>query len=137
MEFKELLNNIEQLQNRLEFYLNKKKINYAKTELHTSSIKEVSNSINNVKTDIFCDYMIQDKECDKKIMQYRTELLNYETLLNKEIERMSRYDEIGLIVFLRFSCNWKWKDIDKALNRGTDYCRTLYNRFKKNENDTI
>jgi hypothetical protein len=50
---------------------------------------------------------------------------------------MSRYDEIGLIVFLRFSCNWKWKDIDKALNRGTDYCRTLYNRFKKNENDTI
>ena len=137
MEFKELLNNIEQLQNRLEFYLNKKKINYGKTELHTSSIKEVSNSINNVKTDIFCDYMIQDKECDKKIIQYRTELLNYETLLNKEIERMSRYDEIGLIVFLRFSCNWKWKDIDKALNRGTDYCRTLYNRFKKNENDTI
>ena len=137
MEFKEFLNNIEQLQNRLEFYLNKKKINYAKTELHTSSIKEVSNSINNVKTDIFCDYMIQDKECDKKIIQYRTELLNYETLLNKEIERMSRYDEIGLIVFLRFSCNWKWKDIDKALNRGTDYCRTLYNRFKKNENDTI
>lgn len=130
-------NIIKELQNELDLYLTKKKINFERTQPKASKMKDAIISKTGEIFDSFTTYMIKDEECDDKIYALQESILAYETYLSKELNRMREYDEISLIVFLKEELNWTWKEIDETLHNSCDYSRTKYNRYKKSKIDTI
>ena len=131
MTLKECKNEIQRLQNNLRFYLNKKKINFEKTQPSSIKLKEITVDGGFKDWDPFMSYMIKDEECDKEIYILQKELNNYQTWFTNEMLRMLRYDDLPLIVYLKEEENKNWKDIDRLLHYGDDYSRTKYKRFKK------
>ena len=93
--------------------------------------KEVMTSTTYKITDIFSMYMIKDEEYDNKIYAIKDNIIAYEKFINDELKRISKYDEISYIEYLKNECNYSWKEIDKILHRGKDYSRTKYKRAKK------
>lgn len=130
MNLKKTKNNIIRLQNNLEYYLTKKKINFEKTQPSSAKIKEVVVFSSYNVFDAFSSYMIKDEELDEYIYQTLEELLNEQTLFVKEMNRMRKYDQLPLIVYLREEENWSWKKIDKMLCVSDDVSRVRYSRYK-------
>lgn len=131
LSIRETKNIIKQLQNELELYMEKKQINFDRTQPSSSKIKEVITSRSNSIFDSFTSYMIKDEECDDKIYALKDSILAYEKYLNNELNRMREYDDVSLIVYLKEEEQWGWGEIDKFLNLGYDYSRTKYKRYKK------
>lgn len=131
MTLKECKNEIQRLQNNLRFYLNKKKINFEKTQPSSIKLKEITVDGGFKDWDPFMSYMIKDEECDKIIYLDQQELNNYQTWFTNEIIRMKKFDDVALIVYLKEEEHMNWKDIDKLLDYAEDTSRTKYKRFKK------
>ena len=131
LTLKQAKNELTKLENELDLYLTKKKINFEKTQPKASRIKDIVVSKSNTIFDSFSHYVIKDEECDDKIYSLQESIVAYQSYITKEINRMRKYDDIALIVYLKEEENWSWKDIDKELNCGADYARTKYKRFKK------
>ena len=132
MTLKECKNEIQRLQNNLRFYLNKKKINFEKTQPSSIKLKEITVDGGFKDWDPFMSYMIKDEECDKEIYILQKELNNYQTWFTNEMLRMQQYENLPLIIYLKEEEKMNWKKIDKLLNYGNDYSRLKYNRYKKN-----
>lgn len=132
MTLKECKNEIQRLQNNLKFYLNKKKINFEKTQPSSIKLKEIIVDGGFRDWDPFMSYMIKDEECDKEIYILQQELNNYQTWFTNEMIRMLKYDDVPLIAYLKEEENMNWNKIDKLLNYSNDYSRLKYNRYKKN-----
>ena len=130
MNLKKTKNNIVRLQNNLEYYLTKKKINFEKTQPSSAKIKEVVVFSNFNVFDAFSSYMIKDEEIDDYIYSTLEELLNEQTLFVKEMNRMRKYDQLPLIVYLREEAGWSWRKIDKFLCVSEDVSRVRYARYK-------
>lgn len=133
LSLKEIKNQIWELKNKLDFYLTQKKINFTKTQAGAIQYKDVISSSNSI-FDKYTHYVIKDEEYDNTIYSLQESLASYEQLLVKEMKRMSKYDEVGLICYLREEEHKSWKQIDKLLHRGEDYSRTKYKRYKLDEN---
>ena len=130
MNLKKIKNNILRIQNKLEYYLTKKKINFEKTQPGSSKIKEVVVFSGFNIFDAFSSYMIKDEEIDEYIYPLQEELLNEQLLFIKEVNRMRKYDQLPLIVYLREEENWSWKKIDKFLCVSDDVSRVRYSRYR-------
>jgi hypothetical protein len=131
LTIRETKNIIKQLENELELYLEKKQINFEKTQPSCTKLKDIIVNKGNTIFDSFTTYMIKDEECDDRIYELKGKILAYEKYLNNELDRMREYDDIPLIIYLKEERQWNWRDIDKYLNLGEDYSRTKYKRFKK------
>lgn len=130
LTLKEIKNQIWELENKLEFYLTQKKINFVKTQAGAIQYKDVVSSSNSI-FDKHTHYIIKDEEYDNKIYSLQESLASYEQLLAKEMKRMSKYDEVGLICYLREEEDRSWKYIDKILHRSFGYSKVKYSRYKK------
>ena len=130
LSLKELKSIIEELDNKLQLKLELKKINFEKTQPQSSKIKDVLVNKSNFVFDRFTHYVIKDEEYDTDILATHQSLLSYQECYLKEIERMRKYDDIALIVYLRDEEKLAWRTIDKILNFGEDYSRTKYRRYK-------
>lgn len=131
MTLKECKNEIQRLQNNLRFYLNKKKINFEKTQPSSIKLKEITVDGGFKDWDPFMSYMIKDEECDKEIYILQKELNNYQTWFTNEMLRMLRYDDLPLIVYLKEEENKSWKDIDNLLHYAEGTTKKRYFRSKK------
>ena len=131
MTLKECKNEIQRLQNNLRFYLNKKKINFEKTQPSSIKLKEITVDGGFKDWDPFMSYMIKDEECDKEIYLLQKELNNYRTRFTNEMLRMLRYDDLPLIVYLKEEENKNWKDIDNLLHYAEGTTKKSYFRSKK------
>lgn len=130
LSLKELKSIIEELDNKLQLKLELKKINFEKTQPQSSKIKDVLVNKSNFVFDRFTHYVIKDEEYDTDILATHQSLLSYQECYLKEIERMRKYDDITLIVYLRDEEKLAWRTIDRILNFGEDYSRTKYRRYK-------
>ena len=129
---KEAKNELFKKQSQLELYLNKKKIEFEKTSLKSIHYKDFITSFSGGQVfDKFTHYLIKSEKYDNLIYQLSEEINAIEKYIISEIERMSKYDEISLIEYLRFEEKMSWKEIDKSLHYGEDYSRLKYNRYKK------
>lgn len=134
MTLKEIKNELTKLNNQLENYFNQKKINFEKATGTTSSLKDVITSKTNFVFDKLTHYVIKDEVYDDKILEIQERISSLETLYFKEIERLKRYEDLTLIVFLKEEEKLKWREIDKMLNLGIDYARTKYRLYRNDEN---
>lgn len=140
MSLRQIKNEIIKLQNQLDHWCTKKKINFSKTQPQSFQYDKIKVDTSHVNNDPLTLYMIKDEECDTRIMALYESLLSYQELYRREVERMLQYDEIPLICYLKEEQKWNWKMIDKIMHYAEGYSKTKYMRYKKdtkNEIDTI
>lgn len=128
---KEIRNKVLEIDNRLNFLLEKKELNFERTQpgspLLKTTIVDTSRSI----VDKFALYMIKDTELDKEIQELRDNLLVWVKYYNEEIKRLYKYNDILMIEFLKNELNWKWSEIDKYLHYAPGGTRKKYGRHLK------
>lgn len=133
MSLGQIKNEIIKLQNQLDFWCKKKKINFEKTQPKTFKLDKIMVDTSHVNNDPLTMYMIKDEECDLKIHSLYESLLSYQQLYRKEIERMCKYDDLTMIVYLKEEQKWSWSMIDKLLHYAEDSSRKKYDRYKKEQ----
>lgn len=135
LTIREAKNEVIHLENELEVYLTKKRVNFLKTQPGTVNYKDIITSKTNNIFDKYTHYVIKDEEIDTKIFGIQESIASYMQFIVNEMKRMSKYDEIGLICYLREEERQNWKYIDKVLHRSDGYSKVKYMRYKrKNEN---
>lgn len=131
LTIREAKNEIKRLENQLDLYATKKNINFLKTQPGAVKLKDLVVDSSHTNIDSFLNYVIRDEENDDKIYGLLASIYSYKAYIAKEIKRISQDDEIGYIEYLKYEEKKSWREIDKILNRGEDYSRTKYKRYKK------
>lgn len=129
LTIREAKNEIKQLENELDVYLTKRNLNFLKTQPTAMKIKDIVVDSSHVNFDSFLSYVERDEEYDTKIYGLLGSIYSWKAYIAKEIQRLSEYDEVGYIRYLREDEKKSWKEIDKLLHHGEDYSRVKYNRF--------
>lgn len=124
-------NEIKKLENNLDLYLTKKKINFEKTQPAGNEIKSVVTSKGNVLFDKFTHYVIKDEELDSTIYSIQESILAYQQFIVKEMKRISDAKGSELITYLRDEENLSWNEIKDIVHYSLRQCHRLYN-CKKN-----
>ena len=132
LTIKEAKNEIKKLEHELDVYATQRNINFLKTQPSAIKIKDIVVDSSHVNIDTFLNYIVKDEEYDTKIYGLIASIYSYKAYIAKEIQRMSQYDEINYIRYLKYEEKKSWREIDKILNRGYDYSRTKYKRYKNN-----
>ena len=99
LTIKEARNEMEKLENELDVYLTKKKINYVKTQPGSSKFKDVVTSRTNAIFDKFSHYIIKDEELDTKIYSLQESILSYQEYILKEMKRISKIEPHKIKVY--------------------------------------
>lgn len=137
LTIREAKNEIKKLEHELDVYATKKNINFLKTQPGAMKLQDIVVDSSHMNFDSFLNYTIRDEEYDTKIYDLLASIFSYQQYIAKELKRMSEYDEIGYITYLREEERKNWKEIDKLLHRGDDYSRTKYKRYKKENKNII
>ena len=137
LTIREAKNEIKKLEHELDVYATKKNINFLKTQPGAMKLQDIVVDSSHMNFDSFLNYAIRDEEYDTKIYGLLASIFSYQQYIAKELKRMSEYDEIGYITYLREEERKNWKEIDKLLHRGDDYSRTKYKRYKKENKNII
>lgn len=133
-DLREIRNKVLEIDNRLNFLLEKKKINFEKTQPGSITLKGIMVDSSRSPIDKFALYMIKDEELDKEIQELRDNYLIWIKYYNEEVKRLGKYNDVLMIEFLKNELNWKWMDIDKYLHYSDGGSRKKYYRcIKKNE----
>ena len=131
MSITEAKNEIASLENELDLYATKKQLNFQKTQPGAAKIKDIIVDSSHVNIDSFLNYVSRDEEYDTKIYSLLASIYAYKKYIANELLRMSKYDEISYIRYLKYEEKKTWREIDDILHRGYDYSRTKYKRYLK------
>ncbi len=135
LTIKEARNEIEKLENELDVYLTKKKINYVKTQPGSSKFKDVVTSRTNAIFDKFSHYIIKDEELDTKIYSLQESILSYQEYILKEMQRISNIEPYKLKVYelredmdfiRKYNRKRYWIEIAETLNYSEKQVRRIY-----------
>lgn len=124
-------NEIKKLENNLDLYLTKKKINFEKTQPASNEIKSVVTSKGNVLFDKFTHYVIKDEELDSTIYSIQESILAYQQFIVKEMKRISEAKGSELITYLRDEENLSWNEIKDIVHYSLRQCHNLYAKNSK------
>ena len=131
LTIREAKSEIKKLENELDLYATKKNINLLRTQPGAVKLKELIVDSSHTNYDNFLNYVSKDEEYDIKIYSLLSSIYAYKSYIAKEIERISKTDEIGYIEYLKYDEHKSWREIDRILHRGDDYSRVKYYRAKK------
>lgn len=124
-------NEIKKLENNLDLYLTKKKINFEKTQPGSSQIKAIVTSKGNVLFDKFTHYLIKDEDLDTTIYNFQETIVAYQQFIIKEMKRISEAKGSELIVYLRDEEKLPWNEIKDIVHYSLRQCHNLYNKSQK------
>lgn len=130
LTIKEAKNEVKKLENELDLYLTKKRINFEKTQPGSSKFKDVVTSRTNTIFDKFSHYVIKDEEVDGKIYSLQQSINAYQDYIVKEMKRISENGGSELIVYLRDEEKMHWKEICKITNYSDKQARRIYQQVK-------
>ena len=125
---REIRNKVLEIDNRLNFLLEKKELNFEKTQPGSPLLKSTMVDTSRNIVDKFALYMIKDIELDKEIQELRDNLIVWIKYYNEEVKRLYKYDDLLMIEFLKNELNWKWKEIDNYLHYAEGGAKKKYFR---------
>lgn len=131
LTIREAKNEIKKLEHELDVYATKKNINFLKTQPGAMKIQDIVVDSSHMNFDKFLNYTIRDEEYDAKIYGLLASIFSYQKYIADELKRMSEYDEISYITYLREEEKKSWREIDKILNHSENYSKVKYTRYKK------
>ena len=130
MTIREAKNDLKRINNELELYLEKKQINFEKTQPQASKFKDIITSGGFVN-DKFLHYVIKDENLDSKIIALQKEANAIELFIIKEIERILKNKGDGYIVFLRDEKKLPWDNVARDAKYSLSQAHRLYNKAKQ------
>lgn len=120
-------NEREKLNNELELYLEKKQINFIKTQPKATQLKDVVVS-SGFTNDKFVHFVIKDAELDTTIYCLQKEINALEKYIIEEMERISKECGSDLIRYYRDDKKYQWEKIARLTNYSARQCQRLYNQ---------
>lgn len=133
LTIRKVKNEIKKLENELNVYLTKKNINLLKVQPKAMQIKDIVVDSSHTNFDSFLNYIQKSEEYDTKIYSLLASIYSYKAYIANELKRMSEYDEIGYIVYLKEEERRSWREIDRILHHGEGYSKLKYIRYKKDK----
>ena len=130
-DLREIRNKVLEIDNKLNFLLEQKERNFEKTQPGSPLLKSVMVDTSRNIVDKFALYMIKDEELDTEIQDLRDNLLIWIKYYNEEVKRLSKYDDLLMIEFLKNELNWKWNEIDSYLHYSDGGTKKKYFRHIK------
>lgn len=130
MTIREAKNNLRKLNNDLELYLEKKQINFERTQPQAVKFKDVIMSTGFVN-DKFLHYVIKDRDLDSTIYYLQKEINATEKYIINEMERISKNRGNEYIVYLRDEMKLPWDKIVRYTSYSLRQCHNLYEQAKK------
>lgn len=130
MTIREAKNDLERINNELELYLEKKQINFEKTQPQASKFKDVilpTGFVNNK----FLHYVIKDENLDSKIIALQKEKNAIENFIINEMERILKNKGNEYIVYLRDEMKLSWDKICRRTDYSLRQCHYLYKQAKQ------
>lgn len=123
-------NEIDKLQDILELYLQKKKINFIKSQPGSPIMKDIITGKSDGKAifDKFAHYIIKDEELDSEIYSLQESINAYENYIIKEMKRISKYGGSELVRYYRDVEKKKWDEISKLTHYSSRQCHRLYEK---------
>ena len=137
LKIREAKNEIKKLEHELDVYATKRNINFLKTQPGAMKIQDIVVDSSHTNFDSFLNYTIRDEEYDTKIYGLLASIYSYKQYIAKELQRMSEYDEVGYIAYLREEEKKSWREIDKILHHGEGYSKLKYIRYKKSKKNCV
>ena len=126
MNIREARNEVARLSNELELYLDKKKINFNKTQPGSIKYQDIV-SHSNILIDKFTHYVIRDVELDSKINSILEEINSLEKYIIEEMKRISNSpDMTEQIKFYRDELKMSWEEIAKRVHYSTRQVIRIY-----------
>lgn len=130
-------NEILKLEHQLDVLATKKNVDFLKTQPGAIKLKELVVDSSHTNYDSFLNYVQRAETIDNEIYAILASIYSYKTFIAKELQRLSKYDEIGYIIYLREEEKKSWREIDRILHHGEDYSRIKYYRYKKDKKSAI
>ena len=131
LTIREAKNEIKKLEHELDVYATKKNINFLKTQPGAMKLQDIVVDSSHMNFDKFLNYTIRDEEYDTKIYGLLASIFSQQKYIADESKRMSEYDEISYITYLREEEKKSWREIDKMLHHSENYSKVKYTRYKK------
>ena len=126
MNIREARNEVEKLGNELELYLEKKKINFNKTQPGSIKYQDIVTH-SNILIDKFTHYVIKDVELDEHILTLQEEINSLEKYIIEEMKRISKSpDSTEQIKFYRDELKMSWEEIAKRVHYSTRQVIRIY-----------
>ena len=118
----------EQLINELELYLEKKEINFIKTQPGSPIMRDIieGKSDSFKISDKYTHYLIKDTELDERIFSLQKEINAYEKYIINEMERINKAGKNYLITYYRDVEHLSWNRISRLTNYSVRQCHRLY-----------
>lgn len=126
-------NEILKLEHQLDVLATKKNIKFLKTQPGAIKLKELVVDSSHTNYDSFLNYVQRSEPIDNEIYANLALIYSYKTFIAKELQRLSKYDEIGYIIYLREEEGKSWREIDRILHHGENYSKVKYSRYKSNQ----
>ena len=133
-DLKEIRNTVLKIDNRLNLLLEKKELNFERTQPGSPLLKSCMVDTSRNIVDKFALYMVKDEQLDSEIQDLRDQLIIWIKYYNEEVKRLYKYDDVLMIEFLKNELNWKWLEIDNYLHYSEGGSRQRYNRYIKKRN---
>ena len=129
MSITQIKSKIEELNNNLNYLLEKKEQAFLMTQPKATQLKEVS-VLGGTRESVYDKYVIKNEKLDPAIDLIQNEIRLLEDYLNKELERINKYDEWKQkVIFLRESGKtWLYIACNTPFSEKT--CRRIYRAYK-------
>lgn len=133
MTIKEANNQINKIDNEIEYYLKKKELEMAK--MMPQATKYDKTLVDGGKReDKYANYVVKNELIDKTIDKLYDDKRLLEDFIEKELIRLKKYDEVmQLIVYYKEQCLEKltWQQISNRVHYSVTQCRNIYRKWKK------
>ena len=129
MSITQIKSKIEELNNNLNYLLEKKEQAFLMTQPKATQLKEVS-VLGGKRESIYDKYVIKNEKLDPAIEFVQEEIKLLEDYLNRELERINKYDEWKQkVIYLRESGKtWLYIACNTPFSEKT--CRRIYRAYK-------
>ena len=120
----------EQLINELDLYLEKKEINFIKTQPGSPIMRDIieAKSDSFKVSDKYTHYLIKDTELDEKLFTLSKEINALEKFIIREMERINKAGGNYLIKYYRDVEHLSWNKISRLTNYSLRQCHRLYGK---------
>jgi hypothetical protein len=130
MSITQIKSKIEELNNNLDYLLEQKEQVFSMTQPKATQLKEVS-VIGGKRESIYDKYVIKNEKLDPAIDFLQNQIKLLENYLNKELKRISKYDEWEQkVIYLREAGNtWLYIACNTPFSVRT--CQRIYSKYTK------
>lgn len=128
MSITQIKSKIEELNNNLDYLLEQKEQAYLMTQPKATQLKEIS-VIGGKRESIYDKYVIKNEKLDPAIDFLQNQIKLLENYLNKELKRISKYDEWEQkVIYLREAGNtWLYIACNTPFSVRT--CQRIYSKY--------